>query len=704
MKSITLAGLVVGTLIILTGSGMARAGDVNSARRDLMFAKDSADSERWDTFMDSMKRAESHMEGLSDAEKASLQPQLDEIKAAVTKSVEADVNRRLDRAAEAGRGQDKLDTDRAAMRLDSDEAKTYADPAVIKKLRDRLTSLGGAAPSPDNSTPAPTPAPSPPAPQGEMSAEVQQAMSQMHAAHAMMDQNEPEMATAQIRRAMNLLENAPEAQKAPILADAAALSKQIDAVELQAEKAEEARRVNEQVHRYVTTAERSIEPGLVSSSEWIDKSRDLLASNDVQIHMDPAKIKDYQSQLDAIEAKLRAHNIETSLQRAEPILKDVQDRIATDPFAGKDDVEASKIYHQLKYDLGRVRKEFNGVPKDDPKIATMMDQIAAANAKIEAASGKWAMKQIEDAFAGRWQSTKQDFAGWESEQLRGTLTSPRALPGFDKTIKAIRETLYWQNERDTKETAAKYKDEAVVAATLQEANKTLDGASAKLNEAYNLVVAQAEREPMPSRESDRQEMAQLARDAGHWFDGTQYKDANVARAEKLFSLWNAEVERMQREMAEKLKQLTAQADAAWPAIEAKAAPERGFNPKEAESWQGKVIEIKGYYNRSGWDFDGAYDWAADIKGKPVAGMYDDRVKEAFAEGSRHTQFGIDDHVGWDVIAIVEGEGTIKRRTHTDWRDKLTGELVMKTETYVPEPCIKIKIIGLRAGPVAVGPK
>ena len=50
-------------------------------------------------------------------------------------------------------------------------------------------------------------------------------------------------------------------------------------------------------------------------------------------------------------------------------------------------------------------------------------------------------------------------------------------------------------------------------------------------------------------------------------------------------------------------------------------------------------------------------------------MHDDRVKAAFAEGSRHTQFGIDDHIGWDVIAIVEGPGTIKRRTHINWKDE-----------------------------------
>lgn len=693
----------LGVCLILGGTtAVVRGGDAGSARRDLLFAKDNAESERWDDFVSNMKKAEQDMQGLSDAEKAPLQAQIDELKGLVTKSVAEEVNKRLDRAAQAGRGEDKLDTDRAAMRLDSDEAKSYADPAAIKKLRERLASVtGNAAPVPDNPQP---PTPTPTVTQGNMSEEVTTALSRMHTAHTMFEQGDPDVATKMMREALKLVQNAPDAQKAPVLADAAALSKQIDEAELKAQHDEEARRVDEQVHRYVSTADNSIEPGLVCNGEWIDKSQDLLATHDVQTYMDPARIKDYQSQLEAIRAKLKAHNVEVSLQRSAPILKELQDRLAADPFKGASDVTASSIYTELTTLSHRARRQFDGVPKDDPQIKPVIDQISAADARIEAAAGKWALKQIEEAFASGWKSTSQGFAGWESEQLVPSGTSPRELVGFDKTIRAIGGTIYWLNEPETKDVAAKYKDDAVVAATLQAAAKTLDDASAKLNDAFNAVIAQAEREPMPKRESDRAGIDQMARDAARWFEGTRYKDANVNRAKALGDSWRAQVARIQKEMEETLKRLSAQADAAWPAIEAAAGAEKGFDPSDAESWKGKIIELKGYYNRSGWDFDGKYDWAARIKGLPVAGTYDDRVRDAFAEGSRHTQFGIDDHVGWDLIAIVQGPGTINRRVHTEWRDKDTHELIMKTESYEPEPCVLIKIIGLHAGPVAVGPK
>src|SRR2546423_1830565 len=124
-------------------SPTAKAGDAAKAKRELMSAKDSAESERWDDFDEKMKKAAADMEGLSDSDKAPLLTEITAIKAIVTKSVEEDVTKRLDKASKAEGGMAKLDLDRAGMRLDSDEAKGYADKAVIDKLRARLASMKG---------------------------------------------------------------------------------------------------------------------------------------------------------------------------------------------------------------------------------------------------------------------------------------------------------------------------------------------------------------------------------------------------------------------------------------------------------------------------------------------------------------------------------------------------------------------------------
>jgi hypothetical protein len=694
------AGIWAG-VIVLGLCGSARAGDAGRARRDLMFALDNAQTQRWDDFISNMQKAEVDMEGLGDAEKAPLQQQMAQIKDVVTQSIQEDVNRRLDKAAQAGAGEDKLDIDRTTMRLNSDEAK-FADKAALDKLKARLGSVSGGgspSPAPKPDTPAPTVTP-----KGPMSEDISTAVSRMRTAHAMFEQGEPRIAEKMMREAIKLVESAPAAGKNAILSDAAALSKQIDAADLKAEHDEEARRVDEQVHRYIFTADSSIEPGTVCDPEWIDKSEALLASHDVQTYMEPAKIKEYQTQLDGIRQKLRTHNIQVSLERSAANLKDLEDEVAADPFKGADEASAHRTYVDLKTLSQRVRKEFDGVPKEEPQVSAVLDRVAAADSKIESAAGKWAVQQVEEQFASSWKFNSQDFAGWEQENLDPAAAANRQVAGLEKTARAIRGTIYWFNDADTKQTVSRYGTDASIAATVQAAQKLLDNASAKLNSAFNAVLEQAEHKPMPGRETDRAQVLYLVSDGARWFDGTKYKDANVARASALDAKWKAQVAQMEKEMEETLKQLTAEANAAWPAIEASVAPQKGFDPADPGSWKGKTIEIKGRYNRSGWDFDGAYSWAADVKGIPVAGDYDEHVAQAFAAGEHHTKFGIDDHVGWDVIAIVQGPGTIRRKTITEWRDKETHEPIMKTESYVSEPCVVIKIIGLRAGPVAVGPK
>src|SRR5436305_11802153 len=91
----------------------AKAGNAANAKRDLMFAKDAAESERWDNFDGNMKKAAADMEGLSDSDKAPLLTEITAIKAIVTKSVEEEVTKRREKASKAEGGMAKLDLDRA---------------------------------------------------------------------------------------------------------------------------------------------------------------------------------------------------------------------------------------------------------------------------------------------------------------------------------------------------------------------------------------------------------------------------------------------------------------------------------------------------------------------------------------------------------------------------------------------------------------
>jgi hypothetical protein len=598
----------------------------------------------------------------------------------------------------------KLDLDRAALRLDSDEAKGYADKAVIDKLRARLASMkGGSAPAP--STPAPT-TPAPSSTSGApMSGDLATAASAARRAHSMLEQGDLSFASTAVSEALRVLKGVPDSDKgkAQVLADLTTLTQQIDKAEVKVQRDEEARRVDERVSRYVGTAEKSIQNGLVSDSEWLDKSEDLLATDDTKTYMDANKIKAYQARLDAFRVKLRAHNIATALDRSAATLKELEEHVATDPFKGQDQRAVHSTYTDLKTLSNRTHAELDRVPADDPQIKAALARLAAANAKIEAAAGKWAIDQMQQQISESWKRDSKSFAGWESEHLTPDAAAKRRVEGLDNTARAINGTIYWFNRPDTKEILAKYKDNPVVQSTSQEAHKTQDAAAAKLNDGFTTVLAAIERAPMPEREADRMQAVFLAHDAEHWFAGTKYKDANVARAMALDAKWKAEEARIEKERAETLSKMTAEANAAWPRMVVAAAPQSGFDPHDADQWKGKTVKISGYYNRTGWDFDGKYDFCVDVKGVPVAGFYDPKVKAAYADAQQRSHYGINDHTDWDLIVVVEGKGTINRRVKTEWKDADTRQVIFKTESYVPEPCVLIKIIGLHTGPLAVGP-
>src|SRR4051812_8854124 len=248
--------------LILALAGATWAGDAAKAKRFLMSARTNAETQRWEYLDENMKKAAAEMEGLSDAQKAPLLAEVTAIKAIVTESVEEDVTKRLDRAAKADQKMGKLDTDRALMRLNSDEAKTYADPAVMQKLRDRLASMTGgdaAAKAPPAAAPTPAVATGKTAQSGDLQA----ATGRVRQARTMLEQGDRDFANRMVAQALKLLENVPQADQAPITADIAVLIVDIEKAELKAQRDEEFRRVNEQVSRWVRSAESSIQSGVV---------------------------------------------------------------------------------------------------------------------------------------------------------------------------------------------------------------------------------------------------------------------------------------------------------------------------------------------------------------------------------------------------------------------------------------------------------
>src|SRR6185436_6589106 len=154
-------------------------------------------------------------------------------------------------------------------------------------------------------------------------------------ARTMLEQGDRDFANRMVAQALKLLENVPQADQGPVTADIAVLIVDIEKAELKAQRDEEFRRVNEQVSRWVRSAENSIQSGIVCDFEWVDKSQKLLETHDVKTWMDADLIKKYQQRVDDARIKLRNHNKAVALDRAADNLKELEEMVATDPFKGK---------------------------------------------------------------------------------------------------------------------------------------------------------------------------------------------------------------------------------------------------------------------------------------------------------------------------------------------------------------------------------
>ena len=114
------------------------------------------------------------------------------------------------------------------------------------------------------------------------------------------------------------------------------------------------------------------------------------------------------------------------------------------------------------------------------------------------------------------------------------------------------------------------------------------------------------------------------------------------------------------------------------------------------------MRFKAVRNRTGWDFDGQYDLVIWVDGKPLAGNYAPKVRQAFNAASEQIGDIVEDHQDWDVVAVIDGTGTVNQRYTTEVK-AADMTVLGKIEGTRPVECVLVKVIAVHAGPVAVGP-
>ncbi len=145
------------------------------------------------------------------------------------------------------------------------------------------------------------------------------------------------------------------------------------------------------------------------------------------------------------------------------------------------------------------------------------------------------------------------------------------------------------------------------------------------------------------------------------------------------------------------------ADAAWPTIMARTDVQPKLDPTRLAA-RGKTVLLAGAINRAGWELAGRdYDFAVRGGSVPLAGVFAPHVRDALVKAWTEDRLDVSDRIPWDVIAVVDGPDTIGERTLITLEDNDTRLEIGILEEWRKIPCIRLEIIALHAGPVAVGP-
>jgi hypothetical protein len=585
-----------------------------------------------------------------------------------------------------------------------DNAEKYLDglnDAERAPLQAELTALRARL---DGKAPASTPAAAgdqadgaaAPAPAVDEERLVSRAASAIRHARMMLQSGRVDAVEEKLQEAAELVADLSETTKAPLL-------REVDSVRAEAAgaiAAERIRRIESELDTQLSAAEdvqtwRS--EGSAGALAYVAKR---LADDDVRSTLPTEAIERYQARLAAAKLNFATVLKADTLDRAYPLLRDLEQRLESDPFTGLGNDEVYRISRDLMYLRDRIVDRIKSLPADDPDVVSINARVAATDEQLDNASAAWGKAARQAEVVRNWAIAEHEFAGWEQEAAdpdAGLLD----VPDLPKTRTAIMRIRVLLADPETVRIRAENQDDPVIEGVYSGAEKLLDAAVAKLAGTYDQVLDEAGKVPAPmGGSSDLELPGHFAAAVEITFEATAAAAPLLARIRELDERWQAEVAAIRKARQELYDKLTVEADAAWPAILEATGATSDFDPGDPSA-VGRTVLLDGVYNRSGWEFSD-YEFAMRLKGVPIGAQYEPHVRTALEYAWYELKLDVSDRITWDVVGVVEGPGQIGERTVTTVKGT-NNEEIGKIEEWRPVDCVRLRITALHAGPVAVGP-
>lgn len=436
------------------------------------------------------------------------------------------------------------------------------------------------------------------------------------------------------------------------------------------------------------------------SARALNRLREKLAEEREKGQLAPEILAGYEERVAVAAVKRAAALKADAFERGTPLLEQLEARLSTDPFAGLDQSAAYNARQELESLRGRAEHELHEQSTDDPDVAAFHARIAAAMSTLEGYDAAWGLNQLHARVRERWDMVRQDseIVGWREESGD---PEPRLLevPELPRTRTAVMRLGYYLHDADTLRLREEHPDDEVISAAYQAAQAEWEAAVAHLAQAYEDVLESAERAEPPLRQDELQQTMHFSSAVDTSFADTPALERLVERTRALEERWKANVAAVMEGRQALYDRLAEQAEETWPSIVAATGASGSFDPGNTSA--GTVVHLEGVYNRAGWDFKD-YDFCMRWDGIPVGGSYESYVQAALEHAWYELKLDVGDRITWDVIGVVQGGGKIGQRRQVSVKGS-NGLEIGKIEEWPAVDCVRLKIIALHAGPVAVGP-
>lgn len=523
---------------------------------------------------------------------------------------------------------------------------------------------------------------------------VSQAYTRVVQARSLVESRRTENVEYVLQEALDLLAPVPDGQKEELLS-------QIDQIRAQmegADKAETIRKVELMLDVELSGVSSNIEFRFVDARRGLERFHEKFSRQDAAV-LPASTIERYRTRAAELEVQLNANVKADAMGRAESNLRELEEQLETNPLEGLNQNDAYEVNNRLRSLKDRVLDQLNKLSAEDPDVIAAQGRLAASDQRLEEFSAAWGRAALHAEVTTHWNATKQSIDGWQAESVdaaRATLYSP-SLPGTQEAARQLRFFL-----RDAETTRAENPDDAVVQAVHREADEMYAEVIAKLNTGFERILDLAEAMPTPLQESDHVQTIHLASAAENMLEGSRYQEPMRARIEALGARWKREYEEVIEGRKALYQQMSVEAEAAWPGIVAATGATIDWDPSDPGAG-GKTVLLTAVYNRVGWEWTAReYGFAAKHQGVVLGGVYEPHVLKALEHAWYELKLDVNDRITWDIIAVVDGPGQIGERTSRTVKGA-DGLEIRKLEEWPAVSCLRLRIIGLHAGPVAVGP-